>query len=138
MKNILVLGLVMLTVLLSSCDKQKPSKDVENSINKLNYFNETFTEYYQDGVISKENTLGQRMDKSEYDNLKTIATEYYELINKINSNISEEAELAAEGKKIDNYEQNYQKELAAREADILAATKKFHANLAIIEAGNSK
>lgn len=137
MKNILVLGLVMLTVLFSSCDREKPSKDVENSINKLNYFNETFAEYYQDGVISKENTLGARMDKSEYDNLKTIAAEYYELINKINSNISEEAELAAEGKKIDNYEVDYQKEISSRSADIEAATILFHENLAIIKASDS-
>jgi peptidoglycan hydrolase CwlO-like protein len=134
MKKLLVLSAIAIAVVLSSCSKLEPNKDVENCINKLNYFNTQFAEYYADGVISTEKNLGKRKDKSEYDNLKSIASEYYELVNKINSTVEEEAEKKEKGKKIEDYEVNYKKEVANRSADIQKATKLFEENLMKLEA----
>ncbi len=134
MKKLIMLSAIAIAVVLSSCSKLEPDTDVENCINKLNYFNTQFEEYMADGVISTEKTLGKQKDKSEYDNLKTIASEYYELMNKINSTIKEkEEETGSKKEKIEEYEKGYEQELTKRNAEIEKATQLFKANLIKLE-----
>jgi len=129
MKKLTILSLVILAFSFTACDKENANKDVENCINKLNHFNTTFNEYNADGVISKEKNLGKRKDQSEFGNLKKIASEYYELMNKINSNIADEKEALEKGKKIDDYEKKYRESIMTSKSEIEKATSIFNKNI---------
>jgi len=85
-------------IVFASCKKEDAVKDVESTINKLNYFNETFNTFYADGVISKESQ--KEDEKSEFEKLKSIATEYYDLMNKINNTCKDDKEYEANYKNI--------------------------------------
>lgn len=124
MKKLLyIIGLVFVVFSLTSCDKEDAGKDIDNSITKLKIFNKEFQELNNDGVISKEG------EKSEYSELKNLAGEYYESINKINTNIENERKAKEEGESIDGYEDAYNAALAEKQSEITAATKEFTENL---------
>lgn len=126
MKKIYLIPFALI-ILFSSCKKDDASKDVETAIAKINYFNETFAILYEDGVISTE--APNKDEKSEYDQLKKIAAEYYDMMNKINSNIEEEKEKLKKGKKIDNYEATYLSIVKEKNEEISKATQLFEENL---------
>ncbi len=131
MKKIIgILCLVSLTFAFASCSKVEADKDVESSITKLNQFNDTFAALYEDGVISTDTVADK--EKSEYDELGTLANEYYEIMNKINSQIEEEREKAEKGKKVKGYEEAYKKALEANKEDIESATALFELNISKI------
>lgn len=133
MKKIIgILCLVSLTLAFASCSKVEADKDVESSINKLNQFNDKFAELYKDGVISTDTVADK--ENSEYDELSTLANEYYEIMNKINSQIKEEKEKAEKGKKVKGYEEAYKKALEANKDDIESATVLFELNISKINA----
>ncbi len=132
MKKILYfIGIITLVFTLTSCNKVEADRDVDNCINKMNQFNELFSELYADGVISKEVSGGQ--SESEFDKLKVVANEYYELMNKINNQIKDDKERVEKGKKPKNYEEAYKKALNDRRTDIEEVTKIFENNLNKIE-----
>ena len=131
MKNIVIVVLVLMAVSFTACKKQDPNKDVEASVKSLELFNKKFVEFYSDGVISKDTLEGQ--DKSEYDQVKKLATQYYESVNKINKNIKEEKEKAEKGKKIHNYEEKYQKALEEYKDRIDKGSQEFIMNLEKIQ-----
>ena len=120
----------ILIIIFSSCKKEDAAKDVNASISKLSYFNETFEEFYADGEISTE---ANGEEKSEYDKLKKIGSEYYDLINKINNQVKKEKEDREEGKKVKNYEEAYKKALKDNNEKIEAVFKEFQKNLKILE-----
>lgn len=130
MKKLIYITAVITGVLLmaTSCKKLEAEKDVKNAVAKLEYFNKMFAEYYADGTIT-----GIADNTGEYSGLRDIANEYYELINKINTNIQEEAEKAKKGKKTQNYEAKYKEQLAAFDAKIKEQTALFQSNLKILE-----
>ena len=128
MKKILILsGIIALAFTFSSCKKEDANKDVDDCIKKLNYFNETFIDFNQDGVISRDTLETEK--KSEYDKLKKIASEYYEMMNKINSQIEDEKERLEKGKKIKGYEKEYKKALIEKQSEIDKSTASFEENL---------
>ncbi|MBN2681344.1 MAG: hypothetical protein JXR58_02440 [Bacteroidales bacterium] len=122
-RNIFILGLVAFALV--SCTKKDATKDVDLSIAKLEQFNKTFDELYEDGVIATDTVEGKK--QSEYDELKKLASEYYESINQINTAIKEEKE---DGK--DEYSAAYKKALEEKNEKILELTAKFEENLAKI------
>ncbi|MGQ1908411.1 hypothetical protein ACT3CE_01350 [Marinifilum sp. RC60d5] len=124
LKNIF--SIIILSLFFVACGKVEAEKDVTNCINKLNRFNNLYSTLSVDGVISKEK-VGE--EDSEFDQLKKVASEYYELVNKINSDIQEEKEKAEKGKKIKGYEKKYQEVLKAKHSEIEKATKLFEDNL---------
>ncbi len=127
MKKILIILLPLALILLSSCNKQEPAKDLDTCVKKLHIFNKTFADFNADGVISKEK-VGKK--DSEYAQLKKIANEYYEALNKVNDNIAEEKEKIKKGDaKINEYETAYKQELEKRKAEIEKATSLFMENL---------
>jgi len=106
MKKILIyLPLIIAMFTLTSCNKDDANEDVQNVIAKINYFNATFETFYADGVISTDEP-DDKTD-SEYDQLKSIASQYYDLMNKINKNIEDEREDLDDGQTIGEYEQLY-------------------------------
>jgi len=132
MKKIIgILCLVSLTLAFASCSKVEADKDVESSVAKLNQFNEKFAALYEDGVISTD-TVAEK-ENSEYDELATLANEYYEIMNKINSQIEEEREKAEKGKKVKGYEEAYKKALEANKENIESATALFELNISKIK-----
>ncbi len=130
-KIISILSLVAITFMFVSCDKVEADKDVEKCILKLNQFNEKFAELYADNVISRDTVSGKEL--SEYDELEKIATEYYELMNKINSQIKDEKEKAEKGKKTKGYEEAYNKALEDNKEEIEKSTTLFEQNIAKID-----
>jgi hypothetical protein len=131
MKNIVIVAFVLLAISFTACKKQDANKDVESSVKSLELFNKKFADFYSDGVISRDTLEGE--DKSEYDHVKKLATQYYESVNKINKNIKEEKEKAEKGKKIDNYEENYQKALEEYKDRIDKSSQEFMLNLEKIQ-----
>lgn len=129
-KTLLYIPLVLVMILFASCKKEDAAKDVENAINKLIVFNNTFDELYADGVISKE--APNEDEDSEYDKLKQIASQYYETMNKINRTVEEEAEDLKDGE-VNEYEAEYKKVVEEKASEIEEATKKFEENLGKIE-----
>lgn len=129
-KLVYIIGLVAFSLMLVSCDKEAADKDVENCIKKLELFNTTFDKLYSDGIISKDTLENQK--SSEFDQLELIASEYYDIINKINSNIKDEHEDLEKGKKIDNYEEAYKTALDAQKDNINSATQIFQENMSKI------
>lgn len=134
MKKILILCVLTLAVGFASCNKEEPSKDVEVSIKKLNYFNQSFDEFMSDGVISRDTVAGEK--SSEYDKVKKTATEYYELINKINGQIKDEHKRIEKGKKIHNYEEKYNKALEEKKSEIDAAVAGFEERILKLKESN--
>lgn len=130
-KTLYLIGIFALVLSFTACNKVEADKDVDNSINKMKQFNELFDKFYEDGVISKE--AKDDKEESEFDQLKAVANEYYEIINKINNQIKEDKENVERGKESNNYEEAYKKALDDRKADIEEATKAFEANLNKIE-----
>jgi protein subunit release factor B len=129
-KALYMIGIFAFALTFTSCNKVEADKDVDNSINKMKQFNELFDKLYEDGVISKE---AKDKEESEFDQLKAVANEYYEIINKINNNIKEDNENVERGKKSNNYEEAYKKALDERKDDIKEVTKIFEDNLNKIE-----
>ncbi|HXK81306.1 MAG TPA: hypothetical protein PLO05_04020 [Bacteroidales bacterium] len=129
-KTLYLIGIITLALSITSCNKVDADKDVDNSINKMKQFNELFDKLYEDGVISKE---AEGKEDSEFDQLKTLANDYYEIINSINNQIKEDKENVEKGKKSNNYEEAYKKALEDRKTDIEEVTKVFEANLNKIE-----
>ena len=130
MKKLFLYLPIILIIIVSSCKKEDATKDVNASISKLSYFNETFEEFYADGKISTE---ANGEEKSEYDKLKKIGSEYYDLINKINNQVKKEKEDREEGKKVKNYEEAYKQALKDNNEKIEEVFKEFQKNLAILE-----
>ena len=130
-KIFLYIPIILALLLATSCKKKADaSKDVVNAVNKLNYFNKTFTDLYSDGEISK---VEDEDKNSEFKDLRTIASEYYEMMNKINTNIEDEKEDLAKGKSIDDYEKKYKEALEANSEELNKATKLFEENLSKME-----
>ena len=125
-KTLYLIGIIILALSITSCNKVEADKDVDNSINKMKQFNELFDKLYEDGVISKE---AEDKEDSEFDQLKALANDYYEIINSINNQIKEDKENVERGKKSNNYEEAYKKALDDRKTDIEKVTKAFEANL---------
>lgn len=126
----MIYGFIALAFVFSSCssDADKDAKgDVDKLIINLNYFNETFNELYEDGVISKEG------DDSEYDKVREIANQYYEALNNMNKKIEKERTKAEEGKKIDGYEEAFSAAQKEKQSEIEKATQQFIENLEKIE-----
>jgi methyl-accepting chemotaxis protein len=130
MKNPILYVLVIFSLVAISCDKDDAKADVEKLITNLEYFNETFDEFYEDGEISTEAEGNQ---DSEYDQLRTIANSYYETVHKINKRIEEEKQEKAEGKKIDNYEENYNEAVKEKSDKLEQVSQEFIENLEKIE-----
>ena len=126
--------IVALSLTTIACSKQNAVEDVERSIAKLNQFNSTFEKFYNDGVIDGINTKGDKNkdEDSEYNQLKKLAEEYYELINRINSNINEDKENVKKGKKSNGYEEKYKKAIESKKDEIEKATDLFIKNLSIL------
>jgi ribosomal protein S20 len=131
MKKILILGMIFTAFVFTSCQKEDANKDVETAISQLKLFNQSFDEYYEDGVISKDTLAGD--DNSEYDKLKKLASNYYETINNINKNVQKEVEMLNKGKKIENYDERYQEALKTHQDEIDKHTAIFEENLSKIE-----
>lgn len=127
MKKIMIYGFIALAFIFSSCSNEDPKGDVDKLITNLNYFNETFDELYEDGVISKEG------EDSEYDKLREIANQYYEALNNINKKIDKERVKAEEGKKTDGYEEAFKAAKKEKQSEIEKATQAFMDNLEKIE-----
>ncbi|MEA1873484.1 MAG: hypothetical protein U9N51_03515 [Bacteroidota bacterium] len=127
MKKIMIYGFIALAFVFSSCSSEDANADVEKLITNLNYFNETFEELYEDGVISKEG------DNSEYDQLREIANQYYEALNNMNKKIKKEHAKAEEGKDIDGYEEAFKAAKKEKQSKIEKATQTFMDNLKEIE-----
>ncbi len=119
-KILLIIVSLFLLFSLTSCKKEDATKDFENSIEKLKYFNTQFETYYADGVISKKSS--GKGEVSEFDDLKKIATEYYELMNKINRTVEAEREDLKDGQTVSEYEKLYQEleNIAKEKQDVLA------------------
>ncbi|MFO7878986.1 MAG: hypothetical protein ACQES0_02120 [Bacteroidota bacterium] len=130
MKNSLIYVLIAFALLATSCAKDDPKSDVETLITNLEYFNETFDKYYEDGEISTE---AEGEADSEYDELRAIANTYYESVGKINKRIEEEKQQLEEGKEIDKYEEKYHEALKENSEEIEKATEEFMENLEKIE-----
>jgi len=128
------LAIAVLSLLTIACSKQNALEDVELSIAKLNQFNSTFENFYKDGVIEGINLKkGEKKDaNSEYNQLKKLAEEYYELINRINSNIKEDKENVNKGKKSNGYEEKYKKAIESKKDEIEKVTDLFITNLNIL------
>lgn len=123
MKNILVITLVViLSTSLFSCKKNDAKKDIDTGIVKLKQFNNKFNELYTDGQISRDTLEGK--ESSEYDELKQISAEYYEVVNKINGAIEKETK-----KKKDKYTKKYKELLEEKKGEIDDVTSKFNENL---------
>jgi hypothetical protein len=131
-KTVYLSGFLVLLLSIISCSKIDVEKDVNLSIAKLNQFNNQFNEFYTDGIISKDTLQNQK--SSEFDQLKKFASEYYEVINKINAQIEEEKEAASKGKKVDGYEDAYVKSIETLEVE--KATSLFIENLGKIDNEN--
>lgn len=129
MKKFLILGLVAVAFVFTSCNKENATEDVDKAIKKLEYYNETFADFYSDGVI--DTVQVDKKTKSEAERLKKIATEYYEMINKINSNVKDEREDVEKGKKSKGYEDAYKAALEAKAEEMNAAYELFAKNVAI-------
>ncbi|MBN2891631.1 MAG: hypothetical protein JXL97_07180 [Bacteroidales bacterium] len=128
MKKILIyLPLILAMMVLSSCKKEDAAKDLQKVIDKINYFNTTFEGFYSDGVISTEKPDDDT--PSEYEKLKEIASQYYDMMNKINSNIADEKDDLDDGQTIGEYEQQYIDLLSQRNAEIIEITTLFEDNL---------
>ncbi len=129
-KVLLYLPLMLIMFTFTSCKKQNAEKDLENAINKLNFFNQKFDEFYQDGVISKK--AANDNESSEYDQLKRIATEYYELINKINKTVADIDAKLKDGEE-NKYRTAYVAATKKREAEIDKVFDEFKQNVEKIE-----
>lgn len=128
MKKILIyLPFILAMMVFSSCKKEDAAKDLQKVIDKINYFNSTFEDFYSDGVISTEKPDADT--PSEYEKLKEIASQYYEMMNKINSNITDERDDLDDGQTIGEYEQKYIDLLSQRNAEIVEITTLFEDNL---------
>lgn len=134
MKKIILFAFIGLALVFTSCGKEDAPKDVDNCIKKLNFFNEKFADFNSDGIISKEAISNK--EKSEFAQLKKIATEYYELINKVNAQIAEEKERIAKGKKTKDYQGKYQKALDDMRGDLEPVTNQFLSNMEILKSMN--
>lgn len=132
MKKILYLiGVILFAGFLTSCDKEDAVKDLDNSIVKLKIFNKKFQDFYSDGVISRI-----KDDKSsEFNQLKDLANEYYESMNKINSQIETARLEKKEGAKEEGYEEAYKKALNERNSEIEALTSEFIENIQKLNEG---
>ncbi len=126
-----IFGLVLMAIFFTSCSKLEVDKDVDNCIVKMKLFNNKFEELYNDKKISKEAESGQ--DASEFEQLKKNASEYYELMNKINSAIEDERKEVEEGGKAEGYEDEYNRILENRKGEINSVTETFMNNLKKIE-----
>jgi Skp family chaperone for outer membrane proteins len=127
MKNLMIYVLIVLAFVFTSCSSPDANADVEKLITNLNYFNQTFDELYEDGVISKEG------DDSEYKKLREIANQYYEALNNINKKIKKEQAEAEEGQTIDGYEEAFEAAKKEKQSEIEKATQQFMENLEKIE-----
>jgi len=127
MKKIMIYGFIAMAFIFSSCSNDDANADMEKLITSLNYFNETFDELYEDGVISKEG------DDSEYDKLRELANQYYEALNNINKKIEKEQTKAKEGKKINDYEKAFEAAKKEEQSEIEKITQQFMENLEKIE-----
>src|SRR6056297_2734080 len=130
MKNPMIYLLVVFALVVSSCAKDDAKADVETLISNMEYFNETFDKFYEDGEISQK---AEGEEDSEYDKLRALANSYYESVNKINTRIEKENEKAAESKKIDNYEEKYHEVVKEKQEKIDKVSKEFINNLEKIE-----
>jgi effector-binding domain-containing protein len=130
-KIVYLLIFVSMTLSMVSCKKDDAQKDVDICITKLNLFNTKFAELYTDAVISKDTLENQTL--SEYDALKKIASEYYEIMNKINTNIEKEIVLTSEGKETEGYEAAYKAALETKKAEIQQVTSLFEQNISKME-----
>ncbi len=110
-----------------SCKKENPVKDLDNAVNKIKAFNTKFEEFYSDGIISKESS--SEKEKSEYETLKKIATQYYDIMNKINTNIKLEKKDLNKGETIGKYQAEYERLVKEREKEIKEITEIFNENL---------
>ncbi|MDD4086932.1 MAG: hypothetical protein PHP48_06790 [Bacteroidales bacterium] len=131
MKNLFFLAIILTSFVFTSCQKEDANKDVETAINQLKIFNQTFSKFYQDGVISKD-TLANN-DNSEYDMLKKLASNYYETINRINKNVQKGAEKLKKGNKSEHYEDQYKSAISNQSEEIELLTSNFINNLQRIE-----
>lgn len=132
MKKIILYAIVFFAITISACNKEDANKDVNASIKKLELFNDTFAEFYADGKISTEIAEGEK--KSEFDQLKQIGSEYYDLINKINNQVRKEKEAIEEGDNSGKYQDQYSKTLEDNTAEINKAKELFEKNMEIISA----
>jgi hypothetical protein len=130
MKNPILYVLVIFSLFASSCTKDDAKADVEKLFTNLEYFNETFDDFYEDGEISTE---AEGSQDSEYDQLRAIANSYYETVNNINKRIEKEKQEKAEGKKIDNYEETYNEAVKAKIDKLKQESQEFIKNLEKIE-----
>lgn len=126
-KLFIYIPLIIAMMTLTSCKKEDAAKDLQNVIDKINYFNTTFETLYADGVISTEKPDDDT--PSEYEQLETIASQYYDMMNKINSNIADEKDDLDDGQTIGEYEQLYLDLLAEKDAELVEITTKFEDNL---------
>ncbi|MDD2562842.1 MAG: hypothetical protein PHU27_01330 [Salinivirgaceae bacterium] len=128
MKKLLyIISLVALVISFSSCKKEDAAKDVDNSITKLKLFNNKFQELNSDSVISRDG------ENSDYETLKALAVDYYESMNKINSQIEEERKAIEKGESGDGYIDAYKKALDEKQSEIEAATTEFTENLNMLK-----
>ena len=128
------LAIAVLSLMTVACSKQNAVEDVDLSISKLNQFNSTFEKFNQDGVIDGINPTKNKEENkdSEYRQLKKLAEEYYELINRINSNIKKDKERISKGKKSNGYEEKYIQAIESKKDEIAKATDLFIKNLNIL------
>lgn len=128
MKKILYLSFaVILTLSLASCKKYDVAKDVDLCILKLNQFNDKFAELNKDEVISRDTLVNEQ--NSEFDQLKKIAGEYYEILNKINSQIADDQERVKDGKESKGYEDTYKKIISDKSDVLEKSTSLFIENI---------
>lgn len=124
MKKLLyIISLAALVISSSSCKKEEAAKDIENSLTKLSVFNNKFQELYSDSIITKDGI------NSEFEQLKSLAADYYEVMNKINGHIEEERKAKEKGESIDGYEDAYKTALKEKESIIEKTTTEFIENL---------
>lgn len=123
-KIIAKLSILLFLLLAISCSSEvEAEKDVESLITKLTQFNEDFEDYYSDNAI----------DESEQERLYSTATDYYNIMNKINSKIKKEKEGVENGKPANGYEKLYQKAISENESTIMEEVTKFEQNMLILE-----
>lgn len=124
MKKILIyIPIVFMVLFASSCKEDDAGKDVDAIINKLKQFNDTYKKFAVDG-ISKGNEEKED-EKSEFNKLKKIANEYYDLMNKANKQIKNEKAENGTSK----YEVEFKKAIDEKKAKIKEATDLFIANM---------
>ncbi|MDD4848473.1 MAG: hypothetical protein PHR53_06905 [Bacteroidales bacterium] len=105
--------------------------DLDSCFVKMNRFNDQFTAYYEDAVITTVDTI--EGVTCEYAELMVLANDYLAATTNVNAQIQNDKDLVAQGERSNGYEKSYQDALTARQAEFDAAQQLFNSNMEVVE-----